>query len=149
MLAMLLLMQPRPVCFPGCEHTLVAYVQLFIHQYPQVLLGRAVLKPFIPQSVLILGVALTHVQDLAPGLVEPHDVQTGPLSSLSRSLWMASHPSGVLTAPHSLVSSANVLRVHSIPLSMSLMKILNSTSPSTDPLSDTTCHRSFSGHLWM
>ena len=33
-------------------------------------------------------------------------------SSLSRSLWMASLPSSVLTAPLSLVSSANLLRVY-------------------------------------
>ncbi|KAK4824113.1 hypothetical protein QYF61_010736 [Mycteria americana] len=48
----------------GCEHTLPAHVQLFIHQYPQVLLCRAALNPFIPQPVLILGVALSQVQDL-------------------------------------------------------------------------------------
>jgi len=35
------------------------------------------------------------------------------LSSLSSSLWMASLPSSVSTTPHSLVSSANSLRVHS------------------------------------
>ncbi|KAK4822069.1 hypothetical protein QYF61_009330 [Mycteria americana] len=53
-------------------------------------------------------------------------------SSLSRSLWMTSRPSAVSTAPLSLVSSANLLRVHSISLSMSLMRILNRTGPSTD-----------------
>jgi len=35
----------------GCERTLLAHVQLFNHQYPQVLLGRAALNPFISQSV--------------------------------------------------------------------------------------------------
>ena len=35
-------------------------------------------------------------------------------SSLSRSLWMTSYPSGVLTAPLILVSPANLLRVHLI-----------------------------------
>ena len=44
---------------------------------------------------------------------------------------MVFHPSGMSTTPHSLVSSANLQRVHSISLSISLMKILN--SPSTDP----------------
>ena len=43
----------------GCERTLVAHVQLFIHQYPQVFVGRAALNPFIPQPVLIAEVALT------------------------------------------------------------------------------------------
>ena len=59
------------VGFLGCECTLLAHVQFFIQQYPQVLLGRAALNPFIPSPVLILGVAPTHVQDLALGLVEP------------------------------------------------------------------------------
>jgi len=54
-------------------------------------------------------------------------------SSLSRSLWMASLPSSVSTAPLSLVSSANLLRVHSIPLSVSPTKMLNNTGPSTNP----------------
>ncbi|XP_068862881.1 metalloreductase STEAP2 isoform X1 [Aphelocoma coerulescens] len=40
-----------------------------IHQQPQVLLGRAAPHPFIPQSVLILGVALTQMQHLALGQV--------------------------------------------------------------------------------
>ena len=39
------------------------------------------------------------------------------LSGLSRSLWIPSRPSGVSTVPFSLVSSANLLRVHSILLS--------------------------------
>ena len=55
------------------------------------------------------------------------------LSSLSKSVWMASCPSGVSSAPPNLVSSIDVLRVHSIPLSLSLMKMLNSIGPCTDP----------------
>jgi len=66
----------------ACEHTLVAHVQFFIQQYPQVLLGRAALNPFIPQPVFLVGVAPTHVQDLALGLLEPHEVCTGPFLKL-------------------------------------------------------------------
>ena len=40
----------------GCRCTLVAHVQFFIHQYPQVLLGRAAPNPFIPKPVLLVGV---------------------------------------------------------------------------------------------
>jgi len=61
---------------------LLGHVQLFVHRYPQVLLGRAALNPFIPQPVLIVGVALAQVQDSAPGLVEPPEVHTGPLLEL-------------------------------------------------------------------
>ena len=42
-------------------------------------------------------------------------------------------PSVVSSAPLSLVPSENVLRVHSISLSMSLIKVLKSTGPKTDP----------------
>ncbi|KAK4823355.1 hypothetical protein QYF61_001703 [Mycteria americana] len=59
--------------FQGCKHMLPAHVQFFIHQYPQVPLWRAALNPFIPQPVLIPA------QDLALGLVEPHEVHTGPV----------------------------------------------------------------------
>jgi len=55
------------------------------------------------------------------------------LSSLSRSLWMASLSSVLKTTPLSFVSSANLLKVHSIPLSVSFIKILKSTSPKMDP----------------
>jgi len=64
------------------ERTLSAQVQLFIHLYPQVLLLRASLNPFIPQPVLIPGFALTQVQDLALGLVESYEINTGLLLEL-------------------------------------------------------------------
>uniref|UniRef100_A0A8C3LFS2 Conserved oligomeric Golgi complex subunit 3 n=1 Tax=Chrysolophus pictus TaxID=9089 RepID=A0A8C3LFS2_CHRPC len=46
---------------------------------------------------------------------------------------MTSLLSVVSTIPLSLVSSANLLRVHSVPLSVSLIKMLKSTDPKTDP----------------
>ena len=101
----------------------------------QVLLGRAALKPFIPQPVLMLGIPVTKVQDFALGLVELHSQgshRPNP-QALSRSLWMASLPSSKWIVPLSLVTSANLLRLHSISPSTSLMKMLNNTGPSTDP----------------
>ena len=118
--------------FLGCERTLLGHVELLINQHPQVRVLRAALNPFSAQPVFVLGIVPIHVQDVAFGLVEPHEFRTGPLSSLSRSLWMASHPASVLTGPHSLVSSANLVRVHSILLSISLTKMLNSAGPNTD-----------------
>ena len=38
----------------------------------------------MPQPVLIAGVAPTQVQDLALGLVEPHELRMGPLPELVR-----------------------------------------------------------------
>ena len=54
-------------------------------------------------------------------------------SSLSRSPWMATLPSIVSTAPHRLVSSANLLVARMMPLSISLIRMLKSTSPKTVP----------------
>ena len=65
--------------FLGCKCTLPAHVQLFIHQYPQVLLCRAALNQFIPQSVLMLVIVLTQVQDITLGLVELGLVAYGPV----------------------------------------------------------------------
>jgi len=63
------------------------------------------LKPFHPPACVSSEGCLNLGADLAFGFVEPHEVRLDPVLSLSRSHWMASHPSGVLTTPHSLVSS--------------------------------------------
>jgi len=60
----------------------MAHVQPFTHQHPEVLLLRAALSPFIPQPLLTQGVAPISVQDLARGLIEPHEVLAGPLLEL-------------------------------------------------------------------
>ncbi|KAK4816491.1 hypothetical protein QYF61_017452, partial [Mycteria americana] len=65
--------------FLGCKLTLLAHTQFFVHQYTQVLLSRAPLNQFIPQPVLILGIAPTQVQELVLCLVELHEVCMGPL----------------------------------------------------------------------
>jgi len=84
------------------------------------------LNPFIPQLVLLVGAATAQVQVLALGFVEPHEVHLGSLLSQYRSL--DGIPTlGMLTAPYCLVSSTNLLRVHLIPLLISLMKMLQST----------------------
>lgn len=75
-----------------------------------------------------MGVAITQVQDLALGLLNLMSFSWAHCSSLSRSLWMASHPSGMLTARSSLVST-NFLKVHLI----ALLQMLKSTGPGTDP----------------
>ena len=76
-------MQSRmQVAFWAAECTLSAHVKLFIHHYPQVLLGRAALSPFIPQPVVIAGVALTQMEDLVLSLVEPREVHMGTFLQL-------------------------------------------------------------------
>ena len=67
------------VGFLGWKGTFLAHMQLPNHHYPQIILGRAALNPFIPQLVLVVKVALTQVQDLAFGFVEPHEIHLGSL----------------------------------------------------------------------
>jgi len=61
------------IYFLACKPTLLAHVQFFTYQYP------VALNPFVPQSVLILAIAPTHVQGLTLGLVELHEVHKGQL----------------------------------------------------------------------
>lgn len=60
------------------------------------------------------------------------------LLNLPRSLWMTSTPS-VSAALLSWVSSANLLRVLVISLSMPLIKTLKSSGPKMNPWEDTAC----------
>ncbi|GAB0205392.1 cAMP-dependent protein kinase inhibitor alpha [Grus japonensis] len=57
--------------------------------------GRAALNPLNSQPVLILGIALTQVQDLALGLVELPDVHMVPLLKL-----IQVPPDGILSLRH-------------------------------------------------
>jgi len=62
----------------GCKGTLLCHTELLVNQHPHVLLSRAALNPFSAQPVFVFGIAQTHVQDFALGLVELPDVCTGP-----------------------------------------------------------------------
>jgi len=87
----------------GYKFTLLAHAHFFIHQYPQVLLSRATLNPFVPKSVAMLGIAFLNFMRFT----------WSHFSSLSRSFWMASFPSRGSNASLNWVSFANLLRVHS------------------------------------
>ena len=66
----------------------------------------------------------TQVQNIAFGLVDLHEVLMGPpLKPVLVPLDPELSPSGVLTALLSLVSSADLLKVHLIPPSMSPTKM--------------------------
>ena len=55
----------------GHKCTLLACINLFIHQNPEVLLHRAALSEF-SQSAHISGIALIQMQQLVLGLLVPH-----------------------------------------------------------------------------
>ncbi|PKU45670.1 hypothetical protein llap_4041 [Limosa lapponica baueri] len=64
--------------FLGCKHPFLVHVQFFIYQCFQVLC-KAALNPFMPQPVLILVIDSIHMQNLALGLDELHEIHIGPL----------------------------------------------------------------------
>lgn len=66
----------------GCKCTRPAHVQPFNDQFPQVILIRATLNPFITQPELLPGISLNQVLNFAVGLVEPHDVAMNLLLKL-------------------------------------------------------------------
>jgi len=71
------------VGFLGCENTLMAHIQLPVHQYSQVFFNRTVLLTY-PMGLIILtshrgSIAMIHMQNFALGFVELHEVQMCPL----------------------------------------------------------------------
>ncbi|KAK4814498.1 hypothetical protein QYF61_020860 [Mycteria americana] len=64
--------------FLGRLGTLLAHIQLAVNQHPQVLFRQAAFQPLFPKPVALHGVAVTQVQDLALGLVEPHTIGPSP-----------------------------------------------------------------------
>ncbi|KAK4831743.1 LOW QUALITY PROTEIN: hypothetical protein QYF61_018873 [Mycteria americana] len=112
--------------------TLPAHIQAAVNQHSQVLLCQAAFQPLFPKPVALHGVVVTQVQDLALSLVEPHTIGLGPLIHTVQNP-LAFLPSRRSMLPPNLLSSANLLRAHSIPSSRSLIKILNRTGSKTEP----------------
>ncbi|KAK4832478.1 hypothetical protein QYF61_023525 [Mycteria americana] len=64
--------------FLGHLGTLLAHIQAAVNQHPQVLLCRAAFQPLFPKPVVLHGVVVAQVQDLALGLVKPHTIDPSP-----------------------------------------------------------------------
>lgn len=64
--------------FLGYKHTLLGRADLLVKQYPQVLLHQPALNHITPQTVFLLGIAVTQVQDLALDHIALHEVCMGP-----------------------------------------------------------------------
>ena len=101
------------VGFLGRRHTLPAHAEFFISQHPKVLLLRAVLNGFSTNPLYVLGIALTQVQDLSPGLVELCEVCTSsplqvPLSGILSLLHVdhTTHLGIICKPPESVLSPA-------------------------------------------
>ena len=84
-------------------------------------------------SVLTSGFAPTQVQHAAFGFVEPHWVHVVPLCEPAQ-VPLDGVPSFCrIHCSTRLSAISKLMRVHSMPSSVSLMKMLNSSSPETDP----------------
>lgn len=110
----------------------MGHVELHICQHPQVLLVTATLSLFSVHDVFVLGIAPTQMQHLALGFAKCHKACRAHLSILSRFFQIEFLPSSMLTVTHSLVPSANLLRVHPTPPSLPLSKMLNNAAYNTD-----------------
>lgn len=94
--------------------------------------GKAMLYSYIAQFVLV-RVATTQVQDFV-GFVEPHEIHLDPmLIPVEVSLNVIPSLGQVVHTTYLGVVTSKLLRVHSILLYMSLMKMLKSTTSNTDP----------------
>ncbi|RMC14370.1 hypothetical protein DUI87_09465 [Hirundo rustica rustica] len=87
------------------------------------------------QPGFVFAIASPWVECLGLGLVELHEIDTGPpLKPVQGPLdGIPSLQCASGTTHASLVSLADLLREHLIPLSVSLTKALNNISSSTDP----------------
>ena len=129
LLATLLLPQPGiPLVFFVARVYYWFMFQRGVHQELQLLFCKVAFQLTGPQNILLLRVAPTKVQDFT----ELHEFLINPFFLL-RPLWIATWPSRVSATSPSSVSSADLLKVHSVPSSKLLMKMLNRTGPSIDP----------------
>ncbi|KAK4816524.1 hypothetical protein QYF61_017624 [Mycteria americana] len=87
--------------------TLLPHVQLAVDQHPQVLFHRAAFQPLFPKPVALHGVVVTHVQDPALGLGEPHTNGLGPLIQPVPIPLQSLPTLKQINTPAQLVSSAN------------------------------------------
>lgn len=62
------------ICFLDCKYSLLSHACLVNLQDLWVFLLRAAFSPFSTQPLLVLGIALTHVQNLTLHLVDLHEV---------------------------------------------------------------------------
>ena len=130
----LLLMQPSIwlACWAASKHCWLVMSLSSINIYKSFTSGL-LSSHSLPSLYLCLGLPLPKCRTLHLALLNFMRVTWAQLSRLSRSLWIASLLSYVPVTPLKLVSSANLMRVHSIPLSMSSTKKLNNTSSGTRP----------------
>lgn len=97
-----------------CIGAFLAHVQPGFHQDPQVFFVKDALQ-LVDPTAWHLGLFLSRGRTWHFPLLSFMRFLPAHFSSLSRSLWMTAQTSGETDSPPSFVSSANLLRVHSVP----------------------------------
>ena len=85
MTSLALLTTPFPIQAIGLHGhlgTLLAHIQMTVHQYTNVLFCQAAFQPLLPKPVGLPGVIVTKMQDLTLGPIETHTISLGPLIQL-------------------------------------------------------------------
>ncbi|XP_068788224.1 uncharacterized protein [Struthio camelus] len=134
LLPTLCLMHPRrPLAFLATRAHCCLMLHLLSTGTPRSFFMELLSSRSTPSLYWCMGLFLPRCRTLHLPLLNFRRVLSAQLSSLSRSLGMAAQSSGVSAPPPSSVSAANLLRVHSVPSSRSLMNTLNKSGPRTDP----------------
>lgn len=103
------------VDFLCCKSTFLSHVQFGVQQDEQVFFYKAAFQPGGLQLVWAYGIITNLVQGFRFPFVKLYEVPSGPPANLLRSFQMAVQPCGISTTLSSFVSSANFLRMHSVP----------------------------------
>lgn len=123
-LVMLCFMHPFNMAHPlGCQGTLLAML----------LSAELLSRHSSPSLCLCLAFLCPRCSSWHFPLLNFMSLLMAQCSDLSRSLRKASHPCREPTAPPSLESSANLLRMHFTPATRPLIKMLSRTSPRIEP----------------
>ena len=124
-----------------------AHYQSVVHQDTQVLLCRDCRHQITPQPVVMHVVIPPQVQDSTLAAVRPHKVS--PCQTLQSVQILLNDSTAFRCVSHSSqLCIISKLAKESIPLSKSLMKILNKTGCSSDPGSITSYRPSNILHCW-
>ena len=98
--------QPVPVLHHPQREEVLPRVQM---ELPMLLSSRSFLSLYWCMELFLCRCSTLNLT-----LLNSMRFLSAQLSHLSRTCWMAAQPSGVSTTPPSLVSSVNLLRVHSV-----------------------------------
>ncbi|KAK4830585.1 hypothetical protein QYF61_011820 [Mycteria americana] len=121
--------------------TLLAHIQAALNQHPQVLLCLAAFQPLFPKPVVLHGVAVAQVQDLALGLVKPHTIVLGPSIQPVQVPLQSLHPLKQINTPTQLGVICKLTEGALDPFVQIIDKDIKQNWPQHRALGNTACDR--------